>query len=100
MELTVAERLTLVNTLANTQGNLVTLRVVSELQAELGFSDAEVKDFDLRQEGNGYRWRENAPSKDIPINDTALKVIKAEFKKKDTAGEITLQLLPLAERFL
>jgi len=100
MKLSVPERLSLLNILSTVKGTLITLRVVQDLATLMGFSDDEVREYELRQEGNSYIWKSGAASKDIEIGETGRKILAAEFEKLGTSEEMTLQLLPLAEKFI
>jgi hypothetical protein len=101
MKLNVPERLALLSVLDPTiQGNLVTLRVVRDLQRELSFSEDEIRDSGLKtMENGGTSWQRDI-MKDVLIGDAARGVILAQFKKLDAAGSLNMFQLPVYERFL
>jgi len=100
MKLSVPDRLSLLNILSTVKGTLITLRVVRDMAALIGFSDDEVREYELRQNGNSYIWKSDAADKEIEIGETGRKILAAEFEKLGTSEEMTLQLLPLAEKFI
>lgn len=101
MQLNILDRLTLLNILAPVEGNVVTLRVVRDLQRELSFTDDEVRDFQIVQEGSQVRWTaESTDAREFEFNDTARKLIRDALQKISDEGKLTLQSLDLAEKFL
>lgn len=68
MKLNIQERLTLVNLIPE-KGNFLTMSIVEELRLCLYPSEKEIKEFDLKQEGNILTWNEKG-SKRIEIKLT------------------------------
>lgn len=101
MEFSVAERLLLLKALGAVEGNLATLRLVRDLQQELGFSEKEHKDLGFREEGGMTLWNEsNTPPKEVPIGPAALDAALVMFEKLDGLQKLTFENLPLYERLL
>lgn len=100
MELGVADRLRLLSILPS-EGNLVTLKIVRDLQQELSFSEAELTALKVRQEGTRVMWDETAETlKAIPIGEKATDIIVDRLKELNRQQKLTLEILPLYERFI
>ena|SRR3990167_7681875 len=100
MQLGIADRLRLLSVLP-AEGNLVTLKIVRDLKDSLSFSEAEVADCKMKFEGTSVMWDESTdPMKDIPIGERATDVIVERLKSLDSQRKLTLEILPLYERFI
>lgn len=103
MQFDVKERLILLKALGVVEGNLETLRVVRDLQTELGFSEAEHEALGFRQEGDQIFWnQDNEISKEVPIGPAALDAALFMFNGLAEAKppKLTMDLLPIYERLL
>lgn len=101
MRFNVMERLLLLKALGAVEGDLPTLRVVRDLQGEIGFSEGELKDLGLRQEDGRTFWEENkVPPKEVAIGAAALGASLAMFETLDRTKKLTIEYLPLYERLL
>jgi hypothetical protein len=109
MKLDVLDRVTLLGILPPSEGNYVTFKVLTNLKAELSFSEKEIKDYEIVQkpvEVNGKTeerifWNNNkAKEKDIEIGEQANKIIQDALKKLDEAGKINEQNASLYEKFM
>jgi hypothetical protein len=101
MDFRVAERLQLLNVLAKYEGNLTTLRIVRDLQSALGFDESELAALKFEQGENFMRWDPAADVvKAVEIGAAARGVIVSAFQKIEKRDQLTLELLPLYERFL
>jgi len=102
MKLSVKERLLLTGILQRKSGNLVTIRLVHEMQMAIGLSDQELTDMEVTTDEFGAtRWKTaNEKPKEIPFGEAALGVIIECFKELDANGKLTLELLPLYEKFV
>jgi len=100
MKLSVKERLLLAGILQQKSGNLVTIRLVHELQMALGLSDKEIVDLEITFDGNQTRWN-NAKEQpvEIPFGEAALGIIVESLKELDARNALTLDTLPLYEKF-
>lgn len=102
MELTIAERILILNLLPQ-EGNVVTLRVVRDLQSELGFSDKEMKKLKIVSNPDGtITWpKEKAGvKKNIIFTEARWNIVKGEMEKLERAGRMRLNLISLYERFV
>ena len=88
-------------TLLPAEGNIVTLRVVRALQAELSFSEQEIADFGISLSGERAKWDvAKARDKDVQIGPAAMKLIVEALTKANEAGKLHIAYLPLYERFV
>lgn len=85
------------------EGNYVTYKILTNLRAELSFSEEDHKETNLRTEGVGNEakifWNKNI-DKEIEVGDVAINIIKESLKKLDEAGKVNDQNAPLYERFM
>lgn len=97
--LTASDRLLLLGMLPK-EANLITLRVVRDLQSELSFSEGEIKALNFREmPGGGVQWDvEGDTLKMIHLGGAALGMIKETFAKMDEEGKLTLAHLELYEK--
>jgi hypothetical protein len=101
MELTIGERLMLGMLLGPIAADVVTLRIVRDLQAELGFSDEESEELKFEATENGQiKWNTEAPqTKEFEFKPAALRIIVEQLKKASVSKTLTLQQLNLYEKF-
>lgn len=116
MKLTVQERMMLRNILPQ-EGNIVTVRLVAELQQSIAFTEEETLKYEIRTAGEKYtevgvektvppnqvRWNdalveEHGPA-EIDICPTMHKLIKEELVKMDQAQKLTAQHLAVYDKF-
>jgi len=101
MLLSVPERLLLLNVLSRAEGNLVTLRVVRDLQTLVGFDEDELKALDFQWDGEMTRWNPAADvEREFAISPTTQKTVAGVFKRLDAKEQLTMQHLPVYEKFL
>lgn len=100
MELTVKDRLVLLQILAQMEVGLTELRIVRELKESLSFTEEEHKALNLRTEGQGVAWNGQVDLlKDVPIGDVARRLIVRRFKELDRQRKLTDQLLDTLDKF-
>jgi hypothetical protein len=98
--LTVKERLLLQGLLQKRAGNIVTIRLLHDLQMELGFSDEESADLELTATETGVRWNTaSEKTKEIKMGSATLAIIVGTLKELDASNALTIELLPLYEKF-
>ena len=98
LELTVSERLLLPN-LFPQQSDLVTMRVVTEFKMDVGFTEDEMKDWEMKVEGDRVSWNpEKAQNVEIKIGPSVLSVLEKQVEKLSDDGKITEQMLTLIEK--
>jgi len=101
MKLSIPERLVLLNVLGTAEGNLTTLRVVRDLQTLVGFSADELKEIGFVQEGPTLKWNPEADvEREFLISPATKTVVVDLLKKLETMGTLTMNHLPLYERFV
>jgi hypothetical protein len=104
MELGVGERLALKNILPPA-GDLGKMRQVHTVYRLLNFSDEENKAYNIRVEQvnpgqSTIHWDPEVPPADILFDPLSFKLILDSFEKIAAAGELTLDLLSIYEKFL
>jgi len=101
MQLNIQERFRLLNVLSGAAGNLATLRIVRDLQQELGLSEEEHKAINLRHDGDQVRWDDGkVPPKDVSVGPAALDTALAMFKRMEQTETLKIEYLPIYERLL
>mgnify|MGYP001571220267 CR=1 FL=1 len=98
MLLTIKDRLILLGTLANVQGNLTELRILRELREALSFSEKEHKKLNIREEGGRILWKEGEP-KEVEIGEVAKRVIVNKLKELNAQGLLSDDHLGIADKF-
>jgi hypothetical protein len=95
------ERLLLSGILAKRPGNLVTIRLIHEMQMALAPSDEEAVALDIRFEDGVTRWNADATQpKELDLGEASLGIIVASLRELNERNELTLDLLDLYERFV
>lgn len=90
------------------EGNIVTLRIIRELQDKLGFSEAEIADYQITLAELGtsgkFRttWNENGAKaiKCVKIGPQAEKIIVERLESLSEKRMLPIQWLDLYERFV
>ena len=106
-KLSLKDRIALLNILPR-EGNVVTLRIIRDLQGALGFSEAEISDYAIAVThvgaGKGFRTSWNAQGnkavKSVKIGVNAESVIVEKLKELSDKKLLPLDLLDLYERFV
>lgn len=98
MKFSVLDRVTLLGILP-AEGNYLTFKIVSDLKLKLSFSEADIKDFNIRESEGRIFW-DKSEDKEIEIGDKAKEIIKESLKRLDEAGKINEHNAPLYERFI
>ena len=95
----VQDRLLILCRLSEAKGNMATLRVVRDLENELGFSEQEHKDLNFRYEHGKTLWdASNVPLKEISIGLAALDVVFLPLQGLMEAGQLPRHLLEFYEK--
>jgi hypothetical protein len=96
----VKERLLVQSLLQKKAGNIVTIRLLHDLQMALGFSDKESVALELSATETGVRWNTlKEKDKEIPMGDATIAIIAESLKELSASNALTVELLPLYERF-
>jgi len=100
MELTVKERLVLMNMLPK-EANFTTLKIMRKLREELSFDEEEHKALQFRTEGQQLMWNQAVDfRKDVQIGDFAKELIVKDLKKLDKDNKLTEDHFSLFEKFV
>lgn len=99
MELTVVERLVLMNLLPQ-EGSYVNLKLVRVAREELSFSDEEVKLLGFVQDGEQVKWNMEANIlKDVELGEVVTILVVDSLKKLDGEGKLKNDHFTLFEKF-
>ena len=106
MKLNIPERLALLSVLPN-QGGIVTLRIVRELQIELGFTEEEIEEYEIKNtilpDGKAaINWNPDKvnETKDIKIGKIAKGVIVRQLRQLDSQNQLHISMLPIYDKFI
>jgi len=106
LKLNIAERIALLNVLPS-EGNVVTLRVVRELQSKLSFSEEELKEWKIKNrvqpDGRALiTWDSDFTNetKDIEIGEVAKGIIVEQLKQLESQKRLRMEMLDLYEKFV
>lgn len=100
MELTLLERIVLQSILPK-EGDFITFRLIKELRTELSFTEAEIKEFGIRQEGDRLMWdTDKTRPKNIEIGDTVKSIIVNALNKINEDGKVNDENYTLFEKFV
>ena len=93
MKLSVMDRLLILNldTLPKV-GNILTMRIKQQLINEVGFKEDEIKNFEIRQEGDQIKWKSDAETVDIEIGYEAKKLLIDALDKSENLNENYISL--------
>ena len=100
MELTVLERLLLLNMLP-VEGDLTTIRIVRDLRVELSFDEAEHAALNFRSVGTEQvQWDDDAiADKSFDFGAKATALIVTALEKLDSEHKVQQQHLDLFDKF-
>ena len=101
MKLGVFDRLILLSVLPR-EGDLISLRVVLDLQTALGFTEAEHKRLQFKKGKDGETlWRRAADRKrEFKLGEKAQEIILGRFKELEEQKKLLVDHVPIYERFL
>ena len=100
MELSVFERLTLLNVLP-AQGDITTIRIVRQLREDLSFSEDEHEQLNFKAEDDVTMWNPEADVvKDVEFGEKAREVVVKAFEKLGDNEAFTEQHLAVYDRFM
>lgn len=99
MLLEVGERLALLSILP-AEGNLLTMKIVTDLRGELGLSEEEFEVLDVRQEDGRVFWDTNKDAgKKVEIGVKGRGIVYDTLAKLDKEGKLRREHLSLCEKF-
>lgn len=98
MSFSVPERLLLLSLLMSAEGNRTTLRIVTDLLDELGFSEEEHAQLCFRERDGKTFWNDVVEEKQVTIGAVALSASIQTFTRLDELEKLPITALPLDER--
>lgn len=106
MNLNIPERIALLGVLPQ-QGNVITLRIIRELQTRLSFTEEELEHYNIKNHTNPdgsarVTWDPELTNeeKDISIGESAKGVIKGQLIKLNSQNQLHVTMIPLYEKFV
>lgn len=100
MKLGIVERIQLLGLLPK-EGDITMLRLIRDAQQALAFSEEEIAAAEITTESNRTQWNpEKAVEKEIAFGDATKGIIVDALKKLNEAKQLTINHLPLYERFV
>ena len=88
MELSVMDRLLILNldTLPKV-GSIVTLKIKQQLALDVGFTEQEIKDYNIKQDGGQVTWNPEAEPVHIEVGPEAVKMLLEALEKSENLHE-------------
>ncbi len=110
MKLNIPERVAILQILPDT-GDFITLKILRELQKNVGFSEEDHKTFKIKRlnekgeedpQGNTLRWDPEEAIKEVEIEfgDKAKEIVKEALLKMDKEKKLTPGLFSIYEKFV
>jgi len=106
VKLNISERIALLGVLPQ-QGNVITLRIIRELQSRLSFKEEELEHYNVQNHVNPdgsarVTWNPelSKEEKDVAIGESATGVIKEQLIKLNAQNRLHVSMLPLYEKFV
>ena len=103
IELTIKERIILLQILKGMQSDIITMRVMKNVMDDVGFDSAELKEIGMEYDSDTgeTHWKESSEStRNFTIDEIIFNKVKQVFVKKNEANQITLDDLDLYEKFV
>jgi hypothetical protein len=100
MKLNLLERILILGILPK-ETNFVTLRIIKDLEKSLSFTEEEIKEYNIRQEGQNINWNiEGNVEKEIQIGEKATDIIVESLKKLNEQNKLTMQFFSTYDKFI
>jgi len=100
MKLNILERFKLLQILPQ-EGNFMTLTIVRKLQETLSLTEAEYKEFEVKEDGVTTTWNEKGrEEREIEIGEKATDIIVEALKKLNDENKLTGHHMSLYEKFV
>lgn len=96
----VSDRLLLLSLLMSAEGNRTTLRIVTDLLDDLGFSEEEHAQLCFRERDGKTYWNDVVAGKQVPLGTVALAASIKTFARLEDLEKLPITALPLYERLL
>jgi hypothetical protein len=101
-ELTILERLRLLEILPG-HGNILTLRIIGDLQNKIAFSEIELEKYELKQDDkNHIQWNreKGMESAEIELGKKEIEIIKNALEQLNKNERLTQEHIGLWEKFI
>ncbi len=100
LNLSIADRIKLLSLLPS-EGDILTLKIVRDLQNQLSFSEDEHKALNLKQEGERVTWgASDSGPKEVEFGEKAQAILEKGFKTLSEAGKLRADMIDLYETFV
>ena len=100
MKLNVLERITALGIMPEA-GNFATLRVMNDLRMALSLTEAEFKEFAVKQDGEQMSWNpKGAEDREVKIGEKATDILVEALLNLDKEKKLTNQHFTLFEKFI
>ncbi|KKN20978.1 hypothetical protein LCGC14_0930030 [marine sediment metagenome] len=99
MKLDVPDRLILRQTLNNFTGDIITLDIMDAFLKDLGFSEAEVLEFDLVTKDGKATWEHNG-TKEVEVGKILHGLVRGVFVQLNDRRKMNFDQMPLYKRFM
>ncbi len=94
MELSIKDRLTMMNSLMPKEGDIISLTISRDVRAKLELSQAEIKRIGLEStEGGGLKWKEDSTKKKVKFTNAEMEILRTQVNDLDKRKKITSELL-------
>ena len=100
MKLNILERLKVLQMLPQ-EGNFATLTIIRNLQEALSLTEAEFKEFEVKEDGTSTTWNvKGREEREIDIGEKAEEIVATALKKLDDENKLTQQHISIYEKFI
>ena len=100
VKLNVMERLMAMGILPK-EGNFVTLKTIRDTTDKLGLTEAELKDFEVKQDGDKVNWNPKGNEEiEFELGERAVDLFSGALKKLSEDNKLTQQHFSLYEKFI
>jgi hypothetical protein len=84
------------------EGNFITLRMMRDIVARVGFSAAEIVEFGIEELSDGrVRWTQDVPTeRPFTFAEAEVNLIKKALKKMDEDEKLNADSVSLYEKFM
>ena len=98
--LRVAERVTLMRLLPK-EGDYLTYKIVHQLKDNVGFSEEDIKTFNIRQENDMLLWdKDKEDVKEVEFGEKAMEIVREALEKLNAEKKINEKNITLYEKFM
>jgi hypothetical protein len=99
MELNILERLLILRAIPK-EGDIITLRVLSDLRRNLSLTEEEISEHNVRSVGDRVLFDDPDYKLEIAIGEKAFDLIQSAFSNLNNIKKLTIEDIPLYERFV